>query len=460
MPTQKVEEQRTKILNQQDINQEGKYVLYWMEQSKRTEYNHALAYAVQRANALDKPLLVTYALTNEYPDFNLRHFTFLIEGLQETEQELKKMDVKLVAQIGNPADTALKLSKDAAMIVCDFYYLKHQRNWREIVSQKADCHVVQVESDVIVPVEVASDKAEYAARTIRPKLQKKFKDYLNRPTQSKPQKSSLNLKVKGENLSDIEKLAKTIGIDNAVQPVSQFFQGGTSHAKRRFRKFIKDLLEDYDENRNQPQTNNVSHMSKYLHFGYISPIWLVEEINNKASGKNVDSFTEELLVRRELAVNYVYYTPDYETFQALPDWAHETLEAHKEDKRDQVYSRKELEHAETHDPYWNAAMKEMKYTGYMHNYMRMYWGKKILEWSNTPQYAYKTTITLNNRYFLDGRDCNSYANVSWVFGQHDRGWTERPIYGKVRSMMKSGLERKFDPDKYVEKVDEMVDMAG
>lgn len=456
MSTTQVEEQRIQILNDKETKEEASYVLYWMEQSKRTEYNHALALAAMKANELQQPLLVAYALSAEYPDFNLRHFTFLMEGLKETEQELKDMGIKLVARQGNPADVALDLGAEASLIICDRYYLKHQREWREKVAQKADCQVIQVESDVIVPVETASDKAEYAARTIRPKLQKQFKDFLNRPTQSKPKKSSLKLKVKGESLDNIEKLAQSIGVDDSVEAVSHFFQGGTTQAKKRFRKFMKELLDEYDENRNQPQTNNVSHMSKYLHFGHISPVWLVEEITDKAGGKNVDSFIEELLVRRELACNYVYFTPDYETYQALPDWAHETLDAHKSDDREHQYSRKEMENAETHDPYWNASMKEMKYTGYMHNYMRMYWGKKILEWSNTPQYAYKTAITLNNRYFLDGRDCNSYANVSWVFGQHDRGWTERPVYGKVRSMMKSGLERKFDPEKYVEKVEEMI----
>ncbi len=459
MSTSKIEEQRIQKLNDKEVKQDGRYVLYWMEQSKRTEYNHALSLAAQKANDLDQPLLVTYALTAEYPDINLRHFTFLIEGLRETEQELKEMGIKLVVRKGMPADVALDLSKEASMIICDRYYLRHQRQWREQVAAQADRLLIQVESDVIVPLEMASGKAEYAARTIRPKLQKQFKEFLNRPAQSKPKKSSLNLQVKGEKLDNIEQLAKSIGIDDSVAPVSQFFQGGTSNAKKRFRKFIKELLDDYDKNRNQPQTNNVSHMSKYLHYGHISPVWLVGEITGKAGGNNVDAFIEELLVRRELAMNYVYYTPDYDSFEALPDWAHKTLAEHKDDHREHVYSRQQLENAETHDPYWNASMKEMKYTGYMHNYMRMYWGKKILEWSNTPQYAYKTVILLNNRYFLDGRDCNSYANVSWVFGQHDRGWKERPVYGKIRSMMKSGLERKFDPEKYVKKVEELVEAA-
>ncbi|MFP4292992.1 MAG: deoxyribodipyrimidine photo-lyase [Cyclobacteriaceae bacterium] len=456
MPTIQVEERRIQKINDKDVNEKGKYVLYWMEQSKRTEYNHALAYAVHQANELKQPLLVCYGITNVYPDFNLRHFTFLMEGLQETEKELKDMDIKLIARLGDPADVALDLANEASMIICDRGYLKHQRKWREKVAGKADCQVIQVESDVIVPVEVASDKAEYAARTIRPKLQEHYKDFLNRPTQSKPKKSSVNLNITGEKLDNIDKLARAAKVDDSVEPVSHIFKGGTSEAKMRFRKFIKDLLDDYDDHRNQPQTNNVSHMSKYLHFGQISPVYLVQEITDKAGGKNVDSFVEELLVRRELAVNYVYFTPDYETYQALPEWAHKTLDKHKKDEREHTYTRKQLENAETHDPYWNASMKEMKHTGYMHNYMRMYWGKKILEWSNTPQYAYKTAIRLNNCYLLDGRDCNSYANVSWVFGQHDRGWTERPVYGKVRSMMKSGLERKADPEAYVQKVEEMI----
>ncbi len=460
MSTAKIEEQRVQIKNQKELNRDASYVLYWMEQAKRTEYNHALVYAAQQANDLEKPLIVVYALTDNYPEFNLRHFTFLLEGLRETEQQLKDIGVKLVAQAGEPAEVVLRISQDAALIVCDCYYLKHQRAWRDQVAKEADCRVVQVESDIIVPVEVASEKPEYAARTIRPKLQKQYRNFLNRPVQSIPKKSSLNQPLKGEKLDNIEKLASSIGVDKSVEPVSQFFRGGTSEAKNRFRDFINELLDDYDENRNQPQTNNVSHMSKYLHFGHISPVWLVEEITKKADDENVDAFIEELLVRRELAINFVYYTPDYELFKSIPGWAHETLDVHKDDEREYVYSCQELDEAETHDPYWNAAMREMKYTGYMHNYMRMYWGKKILEWTNTPEYAYQTVLTLNNRYFLDGGDCNSYANVSWIFGQHDRGWTERPIYGKVRSMMQSGLKRKFDPDKYVEKVDELVEMVS
>lgn len=201
-------------------------------------------------------------------------------------------------------------------------------------------------------------------------------------------------------------------------------------------------------------------MSKYLHFGQISPVYIALEIQDaNASRKNTDSYLEELIVRRELPINFVYYTPDYDSFSCLPGWARDTLKEHEDDQHEYVYARQQLEDAETHDEYWNAAMREMRYTGYMHNYMRMYWGKKILEWSNTPEYAFRTALYLNNKYFLDGRDSNSFANVAWIFGVHDRGWTERQVYGKVRYMSAGGLERKAKPQKYVEKVNGLVRKA-
>jgi deoxyribodipyrimidine photo-lyase len=200
-----------------------------------------------------------------------------------------------------------------------------------------------------------------------------------------------------------------------------------------------------------------SHMSKYLHCGHISPIAVALEIQKARGGTNVDSYLEELIVRRELAMNYVFYEPRYDRFDGLPDWARKTLADHKGDHRENIYTRAQLVSGETHDPYWNAAMKEMRETGYMHNYMRMYWGKKIIEWSKTPEIAYRTALALNNAYFLDGRDASSFSNIAWLFGQHDRGWTEREVMGKVRWMSAAGLERKADPKGYVEKVSALAD---
>jgi deoxyribodipyrimidine photo-lyase len=268
-------------------------------------------------------------------------------------------------------------------------------------------------------------------------------------------KSSLDLKIKEVDLQEIGTVLAKLSIDRSVAPVTRFFKGGSSQGKARFGEFIKKKFDRYVQNRNQPQTDDISHMSAYLHFGQLSPLYLALQI--KAAGSRLNeaqaAYLEELIVRRELAMNFVNYNPDYDSFACLPPWARKTLKHHQKDQREHVYTRSQLEDAETHDGYWNAAMREMKMTGFMHNYMRMYWGKKILEWSKTPEHAFRTTLALNNKYFLDGRDPNSYTGVAWVFGVHDRAWFERPIFGKVRYMAASGLERKCDIKGYVNKVE-------
>ncbi|MDX1667131.1 MAG: deoxyribodipyrimidine photo-lyase [Saprospiraceae bacterium] len=446
---------RIKNLNEKETDQEGTYVLYWMQQSQRTEWNHALEYAARMARQLEQPLLVGFGLTADYPDANARHYTFMLEGLKQVSEKLKERKTKLVVRKGHPAEVALELGERASAIVCDRGYLRHQRAWREEVAEKAGCSVVQVESDLIVPVESASDKQEYAARTIRKKLMGQYEDYLDFPDPVNPPKDGRYLNVSGIDLRKPEKVIEDLDVDHSVEPVSKLFKGGTTEAVEQFDRFLENHLKAYDDHRNQPQTDHVSHMSKYLHFGQISPVYLADKIRSYGSGENVDSFIEELLVRRELAANYCFYNDQYDSFEGLPDWALKTLNAHASDPRPTTYSLQQLEAARTDDPYWNAAMREMKLSGYMHNYMRMYWGKRILSWVGTPSRAYEITLHLNNKYFLDGRDCNSYANVSWIFGLHDRAWQERDIYGKVRIMTQSGLKRKFDPDAYVEKVDKL-----
>ena len=453
MRSQEIHHSRIQVLNNLDLRK-GDFVLYWMQQSQRDECNHALEYAIQQANKIDQAVLVVFGLMDDYPEANLRHYTFMLEGLQETQQRLRKRGIKMVVQKGQPADIALAIGRRASLIVCDRGYLRHQRKWRTAVARQAKCRVVQVESDVVIPVEVVSDKAEYAARTIRPKIHKHLKQYLSefKPTEIK--KSCLDIQVSGLDLGKIEAIAAKMSIDQGVLPVSGFFRGGTAAAKRMFREFLRKRLQRYVENRNQPQTDDISHMSKYLHFGQISPLYLALEIlkTDKHFKPARDAFLEELIVRRELAINFVYYTPDYDAYSCLPAWAKKTLAEHKKDRREYLYSRRQLENYQTHDDYWNAAMREMRFTGFMHNYMRMYWGKKILEWSQTPEQAFKTTLAINNKYFLDGRNANSYAGVAWVFGVHDRAWFERPIFGKIRYMAASGLERKCDIQAYVEKV--------
>jgi deoxyribodipyrimidine photo-lyase len=456
-----VDPARLERLNEQSLS-EGRYVLYWMQQSQRATHNPALEYAIGRANAEGVPLLVVFGLMYDYPEANRRHYTFMLEGLRETQARLAERGIQMVVRHGHPADVALAYANDAVQLVTDRGYLRHQREWRAQVAAEAPCLVWQVEGDVVVPVERVTDKPEYAARTIRPKIHEHLDRFLTLPSDATPQKGSLDLPVEeGLALDDVEAVVDQLDLNARVPPVRGLYRGGTSETIDLLETFLEEHLDGYDENRNQIQSDAVSHMSKYLHFGQVSPVWLALRIQAAAApSDDIDSYIEELIVRRELAVNHVYFRPDtYDQYECLPEWARETLADHADDEREYIYSREELEESETHDPYWNAAMTEMRATGYMHNYMRMYWGKKILEWSPDPKTAFDRALTLNNRYFLDGRDPNSYANVLWLFGLHDRGWKERPVYGKVRYMSQGGLERKADPEAYVEKVDRLAAQA-
>jgi len=460
MDFQTVQKSRIQVLNDAESGK-GRYVLYWMQQSQRADYNHALEYAIQQANRLGQGVLVAFGLMDDYPEANLRHYTFMLEGLKETRETLARRRIKMVIQKGAPAEVALKVGRNASVIICDCGYLRHQKAWREEVATRAGCRVVQVESDVIVPLRVVSDKAEYAARTIRPKIHKHLADYLVDFKPATVKESSLHLTANCMDIDNIDTLLKKMKIDRSVMRVSNFFKGGSSRARQMFKTFLHRRFERYVDNRNQPQTDDISHMSPYLHFGQISPLYLALQINDVDSRLQAakDSFLEELIVRRELAMNFVNYAPHYDSYKCLPNWARLTLAEHRQDPREYVYTRRQLENAQTHDEYWNAAMREMRHTGFMHNYMRMYWGKKILEWSKTPEHAYRTTLAINNKYFLDGRDPNSYTGVAWVYGIHDRAWFERPIFGKIRYMAASGLERKCDIKGYVRKVDDLVDKA-
>ena len=443
---------RIKKLNDKVERADCRYVLYWMQQSQRARFNHALEYAIERANDLDQSVVVGFGLMDDYPEANERHYAFMLKGLAETADELSNRGIKLVMNVGSPPEVMLDLADDASIVVCDRGYLRHQIEWRTAVAEGAECQVVQIESDVVVPVESASDKAEYAARTIRKKINSQKDQFLTALKHTAPRKSSLPLHVKGDlDPRDWRGVLETLNIDRSISQVSRFASGARA-ARAMLQSFLSSHFDGYAHARNDPANPECSKLSPYLHFGQVSPLEIALACGNQkgVSGDDKEAFLEELIVRRELAINFVYYTPDYDAFSCLPNWARETLTEHKRDAREFIYSLSELRSAETHDPAWNAAMREMIETGYMHNYMRMYWGKKILEWSESPEQGYDNALALNNRFFLDGRDANSYANVAWLFGLHDRPWKEREIFGKVRYMNANGLKRKFDIDAYIE----------
>ncbi len=444
---------RIQTLNGRSI-QDGRYVLYWMQASQRVDCNHALEYAISEANTRHLPVVVVFGLTDRFPEANLRHYTFMLEGIEEVRKGLHRRGIRFVLMHHSPELAATHLAREAALVVADRGYLRIQRLWRNYVARNSPCAVMQIESDVIVPVETSSPKEEYTAGTFRPKIQRVLQNFLI-PLKERPvKKDSLDLRLDVDGEEDFQALLAKMRIDRTVLPV-RAFRGGTSKAKVLLEEFLEKKLRHYADLRNDPELDYSSHMSPYLHFGQISPLTIALRVsNNKSSsaGAHDEAYLEELVVRRELSMNFVFYNERYDEYDSLPDWARTTLAEHEMDRREYLYDADHWEQGKTHDPYWNAAQKEMVLTGKMHNYMRMYWGKKLLEWSRTPAEAFRTALTLNNKYELDGRDPNGFAGVAWCFGKHDRAWPGRKVFGKVRYMNDAGLRRKFDMDAYLKKV--------
>ncbi len=444
-----IQEERVKVLNRKPI-QKGGYVLYWMQASQRAEYNHALEYGILKANELRLPILVFFGITDRFPEANERHYTFMLEGLREVKESLQQRGIQMVILHKPPEVGAVELARQAAMVVVDRGYLRIQRGWRAYAAQQMDCPLIQVESDVIVPAEEAPPKEEYSAATFRPKVTKKLDRFLVPLKENHPVKGSLSLDFDSFDISGLEKAISMLPIDRSVKRVS-YFQGGTSQARSHLQAFLQAKIDDYPEFRNDPTRDTLSHMSPYLHLGQISPLFItLKALETESPGR--EAFLEELNVRRELSMNFILYNQNYDSFVGVPEWAQNNLRAHQKDGRPYLYNLEELEKAKTYNPYWNAAQKEMVITGKTHGYMRMYWGKKILEWSRTSEDAFRTVIYLNNKYELDGRDPNGFSGVAWCFGKHDRPWGERPIFGNIRYMNDKGLKRKFDADEYVKKI--------
>jgi len=444
-----VEPERIRVLNDAMVRTVD-YVLYWMQSSHRTEQNPALVYAVERADQAHLPLVVYFGLWQYYPETNLRHFRFMLEGLAEVARSLESLGIRFVLRTEPPDIGVLDLAKNAAVVIVDRGYLRQQQLWYRAVAEYCPCSLVQVEGDVVVPVEVASRKEEYSAATFRRKVTYHVDRFVHPAKTGSPERSSLGLALPTLASETTDALLSQLTIDRSV-PASDMYNGGTSEANMRYGDFLDKRLGGYADNRNDPGGEGGSDMSPYLHFGQVSPVTLAV-LAQEQGGEGTPAFLEQLIVRRELAVNFVRYNDHYDSFSSLPAWAQKTLALHQADLREYSYSLNELERAATHDQYWNAAQQEMMKTGKMQGYMRMYWGKKILEWSRTPEEAYAAALYLNNKYEIDGRDPNGYAGVAWCFGKHDRPWGERPIFGMVRYMNAKGLARKFEMAQYLEAV--------
>lgn len=444
------------IVNNYPVNKEKRYVLYWMQEAQRVHYNQALTLAIHTANKHQLPLVVLFILNPAYKDANLRHYQFMLEGIFKLKQAFKDLNITFLIEVNTFNEALTPYLKDAAAFVMDKSYLRFMRQEKMHLAKEADKEkllTLMVETEVIVPVEKASPKLEYSARTIRPKLLRLVHTYLEDDSLKKVNHAiDLSTQFMQESIDD---LIQRINPSNIAQPTT-YFIGGYDEALKRLDVFLDTNLKDYGEN--DPSKARISTLSPYLHFGQISPMEVYHRIDayQDTYPSKVEAYLEQLLVRRELAFNYVTYQEWYDQFDTMSDaWAYQTMTIHAEDEREFIYTIDDYLSFNTHDPYFNAAMKEMVKTGFMHNYMRMYWGKKIIEWSHSYKEAYYTIKTLNDRLFYDGRDPNSYASIAWLFGKHDRAWTERAIFGKLRYMNANGLKRKFDIETYVNQMNQL-----
>ncbi len=390
--------------------------IYFMTKSYRIKNNYSLFEAHKFTS--DNNLILRILIVEPYEE-NIRNLDFFKENTKNLIERLKNFSIH-IEYLKRDFDVR-EYIKNTNTVFIDKAYLKFDIDMHEkirIEAYKEKINMFSVEANVFVPVRITSDKEEYSARTIRSKINSKLDDY------------------RQEVFSDSPII---LGEEKALKLLDDF---------------IDNKLEKYHLH-NDPSLGYTSLLSSYLKYGFISPVTIYNKIA-KTKGSNKDDFLEELIVRRELAYNFVYYNPTYYEFKYMTyDWAYNSMQYHLKDQREYIYSKDDYINFNTHDLYFNAAMKEMIYLGRMHSYMRMYWCKKIIEWSNNYEEAYRTAIELNNYYFVDGLTPNGYCGIAWCFGKHDRAWPERKIFGKLRYMNANGLERKFDIQSYVKQMNDI-----
>lgn len=459
-----MEAERVRTLNDASPPTDAKYVLYWSQMNRRVDSNHALAYAASLANENGLPLLVYEGLTCTYKEASDRMHTFVLEAVPETARELRRMRVGyffyLREQRSSPNDLLYRLAKRARCIITDDFPVFIAAGHNSSVPAKIAIPYLAVDSSCIVPMS-RHEKRAYGAYTIRPKIRRELPQYLKRLAPVSLKKNwNDELLPRGVaglrtvvTTAAIPKLVAGCEINHAVKPSSEF-KGGAAAARARLELFLEEKLVRYAKDRNDPPKHATSDLSPYLHFGQISSLEVALAAQDYAAKHKLmaDEFLEELIVRRELAFNFARFAEDPESLEMLPEWCRKTMAKHAKDPRPHLYTREELEQGRTYDHLWNATQKELLVRGKIHGYYRMYWGKKIIEWSRTYEQALRTMIDLHDRYALDGRDPNTYTNILWCFGLHDRPWGERPVFGQLRYMTYDGMRRKTNVAAYIEEI--------
>ncbi len=430
-------------------------IIYWMSRDQRVNDNWALLFSQQMALQKKSPLITVFCLVPQFLGATIRQYGFMLRGLQEVEKDLRAKNILFILLQGSPEQEIPKfISRNRiSALVTDFDPLREKKGWKDAVIKEISVPAYEVDAHNIIPCWAASPKQEFAAYTFRPKVKRQLSAFLDKIPHVRKHPFSSAEKFQKINWKIVE---GNIKVDRSVQEV-RWIEPGQKAAQRMLERFIEHKLSTFDQARNDPNKDGQSHLSPYLHFGQISAQRIALEAQKaKASVKNRESFLEELIVRRELADNFCFYNDHYDDFQGFPDWAKKTLVEHRGDQREYLYSLEKLELAKTHDELWNAAQMEMVKKGKMHGYMRMYWAKKILEWTESPEEALRAAIYLNDKYELDGRDPNGYTGIAWsIGGVHDRAWFPRPIFGKIRYMSFKGAQSKFDVNAYVSKVNRL-----
>lgn len=472
--------------NEADPNSEGKYVVYWMQSARRFQYNFGLEYAVSWSNKLDKPLLIFEAFSCTYRWATDRSHTFMMQGMKEHLDFAEENGLNYITfceeEPGQIEKMFMKISEDASVVISDEFPILIINKSNQKYSEKVDVLYITVDSNGLIPLGL-TDKDPYSAYLFRKTVQKNFVEAYTHPPKKNPldnlenhDEIELIPEVAGQfpdgkkALQNIPSFIKKLDINHSVKLIE--WQGTRKAGFGMLEQFIQNGLFEYGEKRNDPDEQKTSHLSPWLHYGKISTFeiiravfehqpedWSLDKItyNNGSLGgfyngnSDIAKFLDELITWREVGFHFTHHRPDYDQFESLPDWALETLNVHRDDPRKWIYSYDELAESKTHDEIWNAAQTQLREEGIIHNYLRMLWGKKIIEWTPDPETALQYLIDLNNTYAVDGRDPNSYSGIFWCFGRFDRAWQERPVFGKLRYMTSDSTRKKIKLSQYLDK---------